>query len=323
VALFGLDWLTMTLPLAGPPEDPPPGLSERSSGRWLRGVPIGGTTAELAVTPWRGGYWARLSFNPARALDPAGWKPCSVFDLHRAAAMAWDAALVYISPSESLDVARVRRLDVTRDFEVANPSFYVANLAPIPRPYAKIVATYRRPQDGASATQMIGSRSGGVCKLYAKTEVATRNILRFEATCRTGWLDRVGIRYLGDVTESRVDALGRDRWAWSRFGTQIGSRVAVVDTVLASDWSSARQERVLGALLIRAYAGGAPSARNSDSRLEADLRVLGHMCATDPGADGDRSCVRRLDLEIGREIITPGPDDRARRLGWEGRLSGA
>jgi hypothetical protein len=296
VSFFGLDWLMLTFPLAGPPEDPS-ALSRRSHRRWPGIVRVGGTKAELAVRLRRGGYWARIDFNPARALDPTGWEPCSVFDTHRAAAMAWEAALDHVSPAEFLDTARVRRLDVTRDFEVEDPSFFVRSLAPIPRPYARINATYRAPSSGTPATLMLGSRSGGVCKLYAKSET----VLRFEATCRKGWLGRAAIRYLADVTEDHVDVLGRDRWAWSRFGTWIGSPATVIDAALRMPWRRARQERAVGTLAIRAHTGEAPRPSATDSRLEADLRALGGAFATST-ADEWRPELVRLDLEAGTEV---------------------
>jgi hypothetical protein len=319
VTVFGLDRTSVSFPLDSFESDPSAwasrsirgeGTPEQAESRNVS-VDVGGVSAFVGVAQVgaTGRWFGKIECNPARMVDPEGVSLCPVVELPTVMNRVWRAAAEVVSPACELGGVRVKRLDVARDFEgVEHPAFYVQGLLGIRRPWARQQYTYNDPARGLAQTLFVGSNSGGT-RLYdnhaAKPDRAPEGSLRWEAECRQGWSNRYGgIVSLSDVDSSSVDIIGKNRWEWSGMGAEVAATDRVLEKVLRSGLSSAKQQRLLGALLISSRGLSVQMGKNQASEYARVTRELGIVLSPDlfDGSDG-AGFVGHLDLDAGREML--------------------
>lgn len=279
----------------------------------------------LAEVPERG-WVGKVEGNPARHLDPGG---CSLAP----AEVVLDVLGEMFSTAEGLGVqirtdpqdARVKRLDVARDFRgVGIPSFYVRGLQNIKRTHARSSYTYNNPQRNAAETLWVGSKTGGA-RLYDQWEAygdkgAPQGSLRFEVEARGGWLDKVGIRSVGDVSASAVERLALTRWEWSKMGTRVEGAASVVDAVErmicrhprgarglrdcgCDGLTRARADRLLGQLVRESLGVSATLSKSSASEYNKLKDLLGVVPSAELLSSAcSVSVAGRLDYASGLEV---------------------
>jgi hypothetical protein len=272
-------------------------------------------------------WWAKVETNPARIADPDGWELVDVDAAQEAMRAAWDAAQEVAPSSRPMENARVTRIDVARDFEVEDPSFYVRGLAPLRRPYAKRQGIWNDAQKGNAETFHVGSGSGMV-RLYDKgAEVSSRlraageraaaaagarsisarslpeNVLRFEVEARRRWCkERGSIRELRDIDALNVQTLAMDRWKWSSMGAEVTAADRIIDRVRSAGLTPTLEATLLGHMLLVANGRDVRLGRNTLAKYDKLMRDLGIALA--PGAfDGSKGMTGRLDFESGQEVL--------------------
>lgn len=291
---FHVDWLTLSMRVDRATWDQPV--------RWSRKVSVEGAVVDIAVGQVGLELRARIDFNPARVVEPCGWRACSPTQA-RAAAQHVRERLGLMTPllGDTLE-ATVPRIDVAKDLSTVSPEFYIKGLFSIRRPYDKIGELFRDPRRSGALTVTAGSKRGGIVKLYdkgAEQVGAPAGTLRFEASCRRSWATRFGgITRLRDVTDESVSQLGMNRWDWSRFGREVASSQPVIERALRMGWTKAQVERVLGRLLAQAQMGIPP--KPGSDRIDRLCRDLDMVMSLD-SPDGDPAFVGRLNLALGTE----------------------
>lgn len=109
-----------------------------------------------------GAPWGKVECNPARFADPDGCSLLEPRQLPAALSVMWAAAGAVTRPTCGLDDARLRRVDVARDFRgVTSPALYVEGLGPVKRPYARRSFTYNDPGPGQRRNVVRGQQSRG------------------------------------------------------------------------------------------------------------------------------------------------------------------
>jgi hypothetical protein len=204
--------------------------------------------------------------------------------------------------------ARVKRLDIAGDFQgVEEPTFYIRGLAPMKRPYARRQYVYNNPQRGNAETFWVGSGAGGV-RLYDKAQenpAAPEGTVRWECECRSDWLERIaGIRVVEDLSDEKVALLAADRWEWSAMGREVSATDRVVEKVIRSELSPAKQRGFLGHCLMESRGVSAPMGKATAAayrRLQRDLNVVLDARMFDGGRGA--GFVGWLDYEAGKEIV--------------------
>lgn len=253
--------------------------------------------------------WGKVECNPARIEDPDG---CSLLGLDRAAAAGRAmiaAAAELVEPAGPVDAARVKRVDLARDFEVGTAaSFYVRALLGLKRPYARRSYIYSDPAKNRAETLWAGSKAGG-CRLYDKHEAhgsrgAPEGSLRWEVEARADWLGRLGkIRTVKQLEAAHLEVVAENRWHWSRMGTEVMATDAVVERVLGAGLTPAVERGVLGHMLLQSHGVARPLAKGTAAKYDRVLRDLGITLdsgqerASCPGFAG------RLDWDSGREVV--------------------
>lgn len=259
----------------------------------------------------RGEVWGKLEANPARKHDPDGCSLLPLGELPSVARIMWNTGQELLAPGCTLPEARLKRVDVARDFrEVSAPSTYVRGLAGVRRPYASRAYVFANPSRGMAETLAVGSGSGMV-RLYDQHEAyaekgAPEGSLRWELEARSRWLGRVDLERVGDWTEEAVSDLARERWDWSGCGLEVSGTQAVIRRVLDSELTPAKRERLLGRLLLTAHGFPTGGGRNTDYRYDQLVRDLGVLLAPEVLAredDQQPTVSGRLDFDTGREVL--------------------
>jgi len=315
----GIDRLSMSFPVA---EHAPPGAWDSHTYRYESGqhayskrVPVSdgdGPAVMVGVTTINGRPWGKAECNPARFADPYG---CELLDprmLPAAVTVMWLAVGELVRPAESLEQARVTRLDVARDFRaVTSPALYVEGLGPLRRPWARRSFTYNDPGRGDAQTLFVGSGAGGV-RLYDQHQAyadkgAPEGSLRWEAEVRKGWLQRAGIRHVTDLDPVAVDRLALDRWKWSAMGTEVTGPVNAVQVVqramVEGRVTRAVGAKLLGELMLESFGFGRQAGR-SERRHRDVMDELGVTAPALWNNDLSRQAVGRLDFEEGTEVLS-------------------
>jgi hypothetical protein len=263
----------------------------------------------VANIPATGEVWGKVEFNPSRVVDPEGVGLAPVIELPTVARRVWKAAQELVTPGVGIGDARVKRLDVARDFDVEQTGFFIRGLGPIPRPWARRSFVYNDPGRGLAETLFVGSGAGGV-RLYDKhreaPEKAPEGRLRWEVEARDRWCSNLaGIDRLSDVSADAVAALAANRWEWSGMGVEVAAIERVVELVVVSGLSPAKQRGFLGHLMLMSM-GRAPKLSNDTAALYNRLiRRLGVVMGPglfDQGGDVIRLGAR-LDWDSGREVV--------------------
>jgi hypothetical protein len=251
----------------------------------------------------------KVEVNPSKVLDPDRWQMADVAECRAAMVRAWRVAGEFMAPVVPLEEARVRRIDVGRDFgNVGRAAEVIRGLAPIPRRWARRNLVHADPARNGAQTLMVGS-GAGVARLYdkwAETDgEAPQGTVRFEAQCRSDWSEKYGgLRVLGDVTDESVAGLAVNRWEWSAMGAEVSGLNRVVDQVLSCEALSDREQTLFLGYLVRQAAGDSVGLTGSATlaKYRKLQRELGIVC--DPGSlDASSGVTSRLDWETGREIF--------------------
>ncbi|MEX0755005.1 MAG: hypothetical protein WD556_07800 [Actinomycetota bacterium] len=294
----GVDRLEITMPIStmvGPSE-----WGGRRRGRFRVDLEVGNGVAFLTAGPsLGGGKSASLDFNPSRILgDDLFLCPPSrvieTFDL-----VLCSGVLDRVGPIGSPIDARVRRVDVTRDFRVEDPLVFIEALWGTRSPYEKRRILHRDQTTGGVSGLGVSTGKQGWVNLYDRgLRVGLRDLagLRWEAQCRSAWAARGGIRRVGDITEGAVRRLAADRWEWSRMGETIAGRSSVARAVWALDISPARKRSLLGHI-VAVGEGIGDELKSGTLRHYTELKErLGFVLA-----QGDLPPAR-LDFEFGAAV---------------------
>jgi hypothetical protein len=252
------------------------------------------------------GAWGKIEFNPARVVDPQGWKLAPVSTVRASLEKAVEKALELVAPGvPSVDEMHVKRLDVARDFETEHSEFYVRGLAPVHRPWARRNLVHFDPGRKGAQTLMVGS-GAGVVRLYdkfAETEgKAPAGTLRWEAECKSDWVTKYGdITTFADVNEERVAELARNRWEWSAMGTDVGAIERVVEKAQRSGMSQRELLSFLGYVTLLANGSGQVAHRNTATKYRKMSKELGVSIGELEVSSAQ--FLGRLDWETGREHL--------------------
>lgn len=255
--------------------------------------------------------WAKIEVNPSRVLDPKGWsaeaggvETLAVLD----AAISKAISEGYFDPSiGKVEEANLKRLDVTRDFRnVTHPSFLIGGLIGVHRNYGRQSRVFYDPKRSGAQTLVTGGKRNQV-RLYDKdveTGGEAAGVVRWEGLNREDWLKEHGtMSKAGDVTDERIEQLGRNRFEWSGMGMRVVSSAQMVtEKIGALELSPSKQRHVLGYLLQSAY--GLPTKMSSSTAAEYRkiVREAGVMMALD-GLEESEGFTVHLDLEEGREVV--------------------
>jgi hypothetical protein len=284
---------------------------ERES--WTRSVVVReGWSVMVGATEVEGRLWAKMEANPSRFADPDGCSLVAVEDLAPAVEAMWSVAERYVTPGGPKRAARVKRLDLARDFSgVTEPGYYVRGLAGVHRPYAKRVGLWTDPQKGSAQTLHAGSGAGMV-RLYDQHEAyaergAVRGAVRWEVEARADWLGRIAaIRVLSDITPAAVMRLAGDRWGWSGMGVEVAATDMVVERVLRAEHEGLMTERegeaFLGWLLTSSRGVARPLSTRTAGKYRKWVRLLGITMGPLGESTAD-AFMGRLDWDSGEEIL--------------------
>lgn len=301
--VFGIDGLRLSVRLVTEPERFSSWRPSRREGwGWRSTSPlVAGTRVYLAAGQEDGHWWGTIDVHPSRVDDPSGWRPCGVPALWPIIELVWAEISRHARPfPDDPMTAAVRRIDVTRDFIVADPVPYLLGLQHLPRSRATVNRLHSDPQTGAPTGLEVGSVSGGRVSLYdkqAQNQRVPEPTIRWEAQSR-GWAKRYGdIATVADLDTLHVEQLGSNRWAWSKAGTVITPVPGLVQ-LLSRRFSDGRTSReVLGEMIFRAHGH---TTRDS-KRLDAHIQELGIVTSPEmlcPETATDAMC---LDLASGTE----------------------
>jgi len=268
---------------------------------------------EIADHPrWR--FWGKVEVNPSRVVDPEGHSLARVEDVAPVLGEVVGAAGQLVALAVPVDEMRVKRLDVARDFDgVTEPAPMLRSLASVHRPWSRLNLMHADAKRNGAQTLMVGARSSGVVRLYDQHAAYGRppGSLRFEAECRSPWLQTYGdIKTIADVTPINVARLGLNRWEWSAMGVEVPKDFgALFHRVRAEGWSAAQSHGFIGWLVL-GHHGMGRDADMSSATLAKYRRMQRHIGLSAP-ADVDAlmstvQVVSRLDFESGREVLTIG-----------------
>jgi hypothetical protein len=272
---------------------------------------IGTPTVMVGLQTINGQPWGKVETNPSRFVDPEGCSTLPPQQLPGALSVMWAGACAVTTPQCELGDARLRRVDVARDFRgVTSPALYVEGLGPIKRAYARRSFTYNDPAKTNAQTLYVGSGAGGV-RLYDQHEAyadkgAPEGSLRFEVEARKGWLDKVGVRRVEQLDAVACDRIAEQRWEWSKMGTQVTGPVNAVQMlereVAAGNVKQRVADALLGSMVRRSFGYGGES-RMTEYRYREITERLGMTAAALWSDDLSRQAVGRLDFASGTEEL--------------------
>lgn len=321
---LGLDRLSISFPIRAFNDSPGawstlsisfPGTPEENETRGTKLKLAGGGEAFVGVREVPGArvpLWGKVECNPSRILDPDGFSLAPLDSIEEVASRVVAAAAhELLDPSCGLADMRPRRIDVAKDFTgVTRPASLLAGLATVHRPWSRKNALFNDGTRNGAQTLLVGSKSSGV-RLYDKASETDGGVpegtLRWEVEGRKGWLDRYGgMARLSDITVRTLSEFATDRWEWSGMGTEIGAADEVVERVTRSGLSPAKQQRVLGWLLLVSVGRQASMAKETAAEYRSIARRLGIAIGADcfgEQATAGGAFAARLDWESGREVI--------------------
>lgn len=339
---YGLDRLALSFPLRrepdhtlfssigvrqGPASEAGQYRSEATLGVSMDWQTRGRTTKEskaavfVGATEVGGRWWGKVEFNPSRMVDPDGCELAPVEGIEVYATEAMRLADQLLARDDDLQAARVRRLDVARDFAgIRNVGMYVRGLQPLKRPYARISQLYSDPAAGDAQTLFVGSGAGGV-RLYDQHAAysekgAEEGSLRWELQARSEWVAKVmHSDHLGRMTPDGILDLAQQRWEWSRMGTVVTDAVdavTAIDAIVCRHPKAPRGKKICGC--------------DGISQPQAD-RILGNLVRESMGirikqsndaASSYEKVKRRLGLVPSAELFTGAVHFNVRgRLDWQ------
>lgn len=264
------------------------------------------------------GYGANFEFNPSRLVDPWGTGLCSVQDLPHALGLAWDAVGEIVTPRVQLSVAKIRRLDVARDFlHIQDIAGYLTGWLQVPAPYSKRWTLEHDPQSGLPETLYKGTkntRNGGLVRAYDKASEAPGRAqpgtLRVEVEAHSRWCRaHGGIERVEDLSEDSVLGLLRNRFEWAGCSSAVAGHSDFMNKAEQlrdkndEPWSESRKDGFVGhqVRVAQGVAKKLPRQRKAD--YDRALQITGIPSLADlTGLGGNRPTVH-LDFETGREVV--------------------
>ncbi len=212
--------------------------------------------------------WACLTFNPARVVDPFGWRPCPYEQLQRAIDQVWAEAAGYCLTKSAWepDYLRIKEIHITRDFtDVRDPVMYVQHFGSIRGGKAVV---------RGGTTAEFGSRSAEQTTLYDKSlqsKQAPPGTLRFEARLTNNkstdsLLAKYELCSVGDLCGDLVDRLGFDRWQRWNLGDDVLNIADFQERLLSTVPDKLRSE-LLGYLIQESRRPGS-AGRSSATRAK-------------------------------------------------------
>jgi hypothetical protein len=250
--------------------------------------------------------WAGLEFNPSRVVDPGGWRVAGLPDVFFALEEVLAECRQLLMPKDSVETFLLTRIDVTRDFVVADPSVYICHLRNVARSGAPRVAV----DFNASvphALRVYYAKAGQILiydKHLESKGKAPRGTLRWEARCRKRWCRRYGsLSTVRDMTSNRLFTLAQNRWEWSGMGTEVCSATHLAHRINELHYSSPKKSRLLGDLVMQSVGIDVPMSNDRRSELNQCMRELGIISPPTLTWQREEDLVRWLDFDSGREEI--------------------
>jgi len=257
-----------------------------------------------------GTAWANVEFNPSRWNDPEGWTAVPVGDLTTVLNKVWTVLHPTFRPTVHLSEARVRRLDIARDFKnIESPEKYLQRMDTNARAFRHLHRGHHAsPQGGWTIS--LSNRSGGRVILYDKHAqtrgVAPQGTLRFEIQMR-GWLRNHGSSMftVADVTAQAVESAARHWWDASRFGIPLvpsSNMLAHIQTSVRGSRNASSIANATYAYYLRGLDGDesldiAASTRRRYQSILQNAEVLAMK------ARPENIGHVRLDLDTGLEVV--------------------
>jgi hypothetical protein len=266
-------------------------------------------------------WWGKLEFNPARVVDPDGHGVLPTEHCVDVLAAALDRAEELVRPACALGEARVKRLDVTRDFHgVSDVGSLLAGLRAVPRPWVKKTTLHSSRGRNAPETLDVEGGKAGQVRLYDKfTETdgaVPEGTLRWECEARAGWLKRYGdIVRVDDITVERVATLAENRWGWSGMGHEVMGNVEAVARVWAIEevplgpggslvpFTEAQRNSFLGWLLAASCGRDGTSSKATRAKYRRLARELGIVISPEMFDAENGGFTAQLDFDSGRELV--------------------
>lgn len=276
---------------------------------YLRKLPCGG----FLGTGIGGMAWVEASL--PKVLGDDNIDGLRVVDAQEALREMWSTALAYVEPVKAvvgerwassrssaierdgreLDHARVKRLDVVRDFDgVDDMTVLLDGLAGVPRSSTAKVRRYADAASNKAETLRVGPKSAWTGTLYDK-HAETRGLaavgrLRYEARCRAEYLQGVAARnavgtVIGEVrhvTQDRIDNIARDRFTASGFDREVASSDQFTARVLESDLTAQSKRALLGYIAARAQGIDLGMSRNTEAKYRKLAKQLGVALGSQP-----------------------------------------
>lgn len=277
-------------------------------------VPMEGSTkCSLKVFTYyvrfKGAYYAWLEVNPSRLRNPDGVGGWPLADVRGAVARMWAEAEKYLVPAVPPEGARVRRVDIARDFlGVRSPATTITGLS-----HAKRSGDIERHRvyvdcyEGVATGLVIALKAEQV-RLYDaharhRARGAPRGMVRMETQARENWLNWAGVPTVGDLDPEPLARLAAHKWAWGMMGSEVcgpADIVIYVERAVERGLVTKRQAPGLFAWLQAGHQSPlfVPGTTLVNTYRRAQ-RALGVIC--DP--EMRSRDVRRLDILQGREVI--------------------
>ena len=262
----------------------------------------------VAVQPEHGAM-GFVEFNPSRWLDPTGWSPAPLLQAQSVIGLVWESVSSVFEPTVDLSEAKVRRLDIARDFEgVSQPNHYLKRLDTNARAFRTLQRTHFVSGKNEGWTIQLTNASGKHIRLYDKHRQtrgrAPEGTVRFEVELHK-WLTNNGssIKTVPDITPEAVCRTARYWWNESRFGAPL----TTPDEIYRHICGSLEGKRNSASLAISVY-GYYCRKQEGDETLDLSSSTRRYYEQTLRLAeasllrDGSSRSTRALNLETGREV---------------------
>lgn len=292
-----------------------PSWSRRYRSMLYRSVPVRDGLVDMSSgrIPDSDDWWGAIDFVPSLVVDPTSSRLCSFIEWPGVLNDVLDETFAHLTPLVDVDQFRLRRVDVSRDFDGVRdfaPYAHAALVRPMRYATRKDMWT-----NGGPTPQSVyaGTRHAGHDLLYDRharhPEVVPDGRVRIEVRGLEGWLGNARIVKLGDLTTDSALAFLAERWEWFGGNVPIVGQDRFLDAADAlvdddgSGWSTAKKERFLGHMwkASRGVAPPIPSARNAEY-VKAIARTGIYLDRGLTGTDLDPAWERRLDFASGYEI---------------------
>jgi len=289
-------------------------LSDGSDGvvrRWGANVEVGGSRFYVGAEkrPDQEHAIGRVDFNPARVIEPDGWRMAAVGEALGTVELAAAALRSLTCPVwVDIDEWAVSRLDVGKDFGgVEDPGVMLAAVGRVPARWSKLNMTHAGRNGAQTVTR--GSKSAGMVRAYDKCAEtkgdAPEGTVRFETEGRKGWLRNYGeIAMLRDVTVESVELFARNRFEWSGVGVEVAGSLGQLWSKVQSIEASDRERMFFLSYLVVSAAGERPPvSKMSAAKYGRWQREAGIAAPFDVVGEAVE-VVRRLDWESAREVVS-------------------